>query len=89
VRHVAPTSGRYTIQLAAFNTRPEAEQFAAKLATRGLKTRVSGTAKPFRVRLGFYRTPQEASAEVAALKARGIISFATTEDPPADRTSTP
>jgi cell division protein FtsN len=86
---VAPTAGRYTIQLAAFNTRPEAEQFAAKLATRGLKTRVSGTAKPFRVRLGFYRTPQEASAEVAALKARGIISFATTEDPPASGTPTP
>jgi cell division protein FtsN len=87
--HVAPTSGRYTIQLAAFNTRPEAEQFAAKLATRGLKTRVSGTAKPFRVRLGFYRTPKEAAAEVAALKARGIDSFATTEDPPASRTPAP
>jgi cell division septation protein DedD len=89
VRPAAPTSGRYTIQLAAFNTRPEAEQFAAKLATRGLKTRVSGTAKPFRVRLGFYRTPQEASAEVAALKARGIVSFATTETPPPDGTSKP
>jgi cell division protein FtsN len=87
--HVAPTSGRYTIQLAAYNTRPEAEQFAATLAKRGLKTRVSGTAKPFRVRLGFYRTPQEASAEVAALKARGITAFATTEDPPASRTPTP
>jgi hypothetical protein len=89
VRHVAPASGRYTIQLAAYNTRPEAEQFAATLAKRGLKTRVSGTAKPFRVRLGFYRTSQEASAEVAALKARGITSFATTEDPPASRTPTP
>jgi hypothetical protein len=89
VRHVAPSSGRYTIQLAAFNTRPEAERFAATLAKRGLSTRISGTAKPFRVRLGFYRTSQEASAEVAALKARGIISFATTEDPPASRTPTP
>jgi cell division protein FtsN len=89
VRKVAPRPGRYTIQLAAFNTRPEAEQFAAKLAARGLKTRVSGTAKPFRVRLGFYQTPKEASAEVAALKTRGIISFATTEDPPASGTPRP
>jgi cell division protein FtsN len=89
VRSVAPRPGRYTIQLAAFNTRPEAEQFAAKLAARGLKTRVSGTAKPFRVRLGFYQTSKEASAEVAALKTRGIISFATTEDPPASGTPTP
>jgi hypothetical protein len=87
--HPAPAAGRHTIQLAAFNTKPEAEQFAAKLAARGLKTRVSGTAKPFRVRLGFYRTAQEAAAEVAALKARGIISFATTEDPPAARAPTP
>jgi cell division septation protein DedD len=88
--HGDPLAGHYTIQLAAFNTRPEAEQFAAQLAKRGLTARVSGTAKPFRVRLGFYQTKKEVSAEVSALKARGIVSFATTEDPPpASRTSKP
>jgi cell division protein FtsN len=50
-----------------------------KLATRGVKARVSGTSKPFRVRLGFYQTRQEANKEVAALKGRGIIGFVAEE----------
>jgi hypothetical protein len=82
-RAPASTAGRmYTIQLAAYDTRPPAEALVSKLATRGVKARVSGTAKPFRVRLAFYRTRQEASAEVATLKARGIIGFVTEEVPP-------
>ena len=72
----------YTIQLAAYDTRPPAEQLVRKLATRGVKARVSGTAKPFRVRLDFYRTSQEAASIVTALKARGIIGFVTQETPP-------
>jgi cell division protein FtsN len=79
----APPAGRmYTIQLAAYDTRPPAEALVGKLAARGVKARVSGTAKPFRVRLAFYRTRQEALAEVAALKARGIIGFVAEEVPP-------
>lgn len=79
----AGAAGRmYTIQLAAYDTRPPAEALVGKLATRGVKARVSGTAKPFRVRLAFYRTRREASAEVAALKARGIIGFVAEEVPP-------
>ena len=50
-----------------------------KVADAGL---VSGTAKPFRERLAFYRTRQEAVAEVAALKARGIIGFVAEAVPP-------
>lgn len=71
--------GRYTIQLAAFNTRAEADRFVARLKSKGLQARVSGTAKPFRVRLGYYGTRDEAAAEVRALKARGIIGFAVGE----------
>jgi cell division protein FtsN len=79
----APPAGRmYTIQLAAYDTRPPAEALVGKLAARGVKARVSGTAKPFRVRLAFYRTRREALAEVAALKARGIIGFVAEEVPP-------
>lgn len=85
--HAAPEStapathsaGRYTIQLAAYETRRAAEQLVAKLATRGVKARVSGTSKPFRVRLGFYRMRQDAANEVAALKRRGMIGFVTEE----------
>jgi cell division septation protein DedD len=71
--------GIWTIQLAAYNTREDAERFVRKLATRDVKARISGTSKPFRVRLDFYPTRQAAAAEVAALKRRGIIGFVTDE----------
>ena len=74
--------GTFTIQLAAYNTRADAERLVAKLKTRGVAARVSGEAKPFRVRLDFYATRQTAQEEVNALRARGIVGFVTTEDPP-------
>lgn len=77
----------YTIQVAAYNTRDDAERLVSKLATRGVKARVSGTSKPFRVRLGFYGTRQEANTEVAALKARGIIGFVAEEPRPSEARS--
>ena len=71
--------GIWTIQLAAYNTRPDAEALVRKLAARGVKARISGEAKPFRVRLDYYDTRQAAAARVAELKQRGIIGFVTEE----------
>jgi len=48
-----------------------------------VKARISGEAKPFRVRLDYYATRQAAAAELAALKQRGIIGFVTDEPRPA------
>ena len=71
--------GIWTIQLAAYNTRPDAEQLVRKLAARGVKARISGDAKPFRVRLDYYQTREQAAARVAELKRRGIVGFVTDE----------
>lgn len=71
--------GIWTIQVAAYETRPPAEALVRKLATRGVKARISGETKPFRVRLDYFDTRQEALAHVAALKQRGIIGFVTDE----------
>lgn len=71
--------GRYTIQLAAFSTQAEATRLVAKLKSKKLNARVSGSAKPFRVRLGYYGTRAAAQSEVSSLKARGIIGFAVEE----------
>jgi cell division protein FtsN len=71
--------GSWTIQLAAYNTRADAERLVKKLAARDVKARISGDTKPFRVRLDYYATRQAAVAEVAALKQRGIIGFVTDE----------
>lgn len=73
--------GIFTIQLAAYTLRAEAERLLAKLSARGVKARVSGARKPFRVRLDYYPTRQAALDEVALLKQRGIIGFVTTEEP--------
>ena len=59
-----------------------------KLAARGVKARISGDAKPFRVRLDYYDTRQEAAARVAELKQRGIIGFVT-DEPRAGGASSP
>jgi cell division protein FtsN len=75
--------GIWTIQLAAYNTRPDAEALVRKLAARGVKARISGDAKPFRVRLDYYETRQEAAAHVTELRQRGIIGFVTDEPRPA------
>ena len=77
--------GSFTIQLAAYGTRIDAEQLVKKLQAKGVTARVSGDAKPFRVRLNFYPTRQAALEEVASLKERGIIGFVTEERAPAGK----
>ena len=78
----ATPRGSWTIQLAAYNTHPDAERLVAKLASKGVKARISGETKPFRVRLDFYPTRQAAATAVAELKQRGIIGFVTEEARP-------
>ena len=80
--------GIWTIQLAAYNTRADAEALVKKLAARGVKARISGDAKPFRVRLDYYATRQEPRRASQTLKQRGIIGFVT-EEPSADGSDAP
>jgi cell division septation protein DedD len=72
-RPAAPT-GRYTIQVAAFNTRDEAESLVDALRGRELQARIVGTKKPFRVRVGRYATRKAATAALAQLKSRKVTS---------------
>lgn len=74
------TVTRYTVQVAAYNTRADADGLVKKLAARGIKARVSGTSKPFRVRLALHATRKEATDEAAALRKRGIEGFVAEEE---------
>lgn len=74
----------YAVQLAAYNTRADAEALVTRLRARNVVARVSGVAKPFRVRTGSYGTRAEAVAALRELKARGIEGFIAEE--PAPRT---
>lgn len=75
-----PPAGRYTVQVAAYDTRASAERLVARLRDRGIVARVIGSGAPFRVRIGRYETNAAASAAVRELKTKGIEGFVTTTD---------
>jgi cell division septation protein DedD len=80
----APVRGRYTLQIAAYASKADAESLAKRLKARGLDVRVVGGTKLFRVRTGRYATRAAAVTAQAQLKAKKISAFiaeAGTEDP--------
>src|SRR4029077_16093545 len=58
----SPAHGRYTLQVAAYASKADAEQLAKKLKARGLDVWIAGSAKPFRVRIGRDETRAPAPA---------------------------
>ncbi len=71
----ATPTGRYSVQIAAYNTRREAEATAERFVARGMEARVDGEVKPFRVRIGRYATMAQAEAALADLKKKGQNGF--------------
>jgi cell division septation protein DedD len=66
---------RYSVQVAAYDTKAQADAVVKKLAKRGFKARVDGTRKPFRVRVGSYATHAEADAALTRMKKAGQKGF--------------
>ncbi|HEY4217736.1 MAG TPA: SPOR domain-containing protein [Gemmatimonadaceae bacterium] len=75
---VHSNGGSFTLQVAAYSSKPEADALAKKLAGRGLDTYVVGTKKPFRVQVGRYPTRAAATAAAKKLEARNVKGFITT-----------
>lgn len=76
-----PATGRFTVQVAAYDTRQAAEQLVTRLSARGIVARiVPSTAAPYRVRVGRYATDAAATAAARELKEKGIVGFVTTTD---------
>lgn len=73
----APASaGRtYSVQVAATNSRADAQSIVRRMSGRGYEARIDGASAPFRVRVGRYRTRAEAARALSAMKARGIEGF--------------
>jgi cell division septation protein DedD len=70
-------AGGYTVQVAAYGTRPAAEALIERLKARGYTARLASSSRPFRVRVGRYDTRAEALAAQQRLKAKGIEGFVT------------
>ena len=61
--------GEYTVQVAAFDLRNQADRLATRLRGQGLEARVIGSKKPFRVRVGHYLTHAQADAASRKIEA--------------------
>jgi len=83
---VPPAAGgnesAFSVQVAAYNVKSQADAMAAKLKRGGYEARVDGRAAPFRVRIGRYATRAQASAVQRSLKAKLITGIVVQADPP-------
>jgi cell division septation protein DedD len=73
-------AGRYTVQVAAYDSKAAAQDLVTKLGGRGILARFVGATAPYRVRVGHYATDAEAAAAAKQLKTKGIDGFVTTTD---------
>ena len=75
------SAGRYTVQVAAYSSRAEAERLQKRLRARGFEARVVGSAKPYRVRVGRYATRAEALEAMRRMKQANVVGFVTEVEP--------
>lgn len=78
----APPSGSsaWSVQVAAYNVKSQADAMVARLKGNGYEARVDGAAAPYRVRIGRYATQGQASAVQRSLKAKKIEGFVVRAD---------
>jgi len=75
VTPTASTQRAYSVQVAAYTRKTDAEKLAATLEKRGYQARVDGTVAPFRVRIGRYATAAEAEASLRKIKSNRMDGF--------------
>jgi cell division protein FtsN len=66
----------YSVQLAAYDTRPPADSLAKRLSARGYAVRVVGDTKPYRVRVGRYASRERATdavRQMGKVNVRGVV----------------
>lgn len=65
----------YSVQVAAYTRKSDAEKLASTLEKRGYDARVDGSVAPFRVRIGRYATNAEAQAALREIKSKRMDGF--------------
>lgn len=71
----AATPTVYSVQVAAYSHKADAEKLASTLSNRGYAARVDGIVAPFRVRIGRYATNGEAEEALRKIKAKHMDGF--------------
>ena len=67
--------GSYSVQVAAYNRRAEADKLTSSLVKRGYLARVDGNVAPFRVRIGRYASTKDAEDALKRIKAKHMDGF--------------
>jgi cell division protein FtsN len=65
----------YSVQVAAYTHKAEADKLASSLVKRGYSARVDGSVAPFRVRIGRYTTERDAEDALKKLKSKHMDGF--------------
>jgi cell division protein FtsN len=65
----------YSVQVAAYSHKAEADKLASNLVKRGYQARVDGEVAPFRVRIGRYATTKDAEDALKRIKAKQMDGF--------------
>jgi len=68
-------SGSYSVQVAAYPRRAQADKLVSSLTKRGFQARVDEDGKWFRVRIGRYATSREAEDALRKIKAKHMDGF--------------
>ncbi|HXQ77947.1 MAG TPA: SPOR domain-containing protein [Gemmatimonadaceae bacterium] len=73
----APTllNAGYSVQVAAYNHRADADKLVSTLVKRSYAARVDGAIAPFRVRIGHYATDAEAEDALKKIKSKHMDGF--------------
>ena len=64
-------AGKWTVQVAAYPSKADADALVKRLAAKDITARIAGTKRLYRVQVGRYATKTEATAALAALKKNG------------------
>jgi len=65
----------YSVQVAAYSRKAEADKLTSSLVKRGYQARVDGDVAPFRVRIGRYATTKDAEDALRRIKAKQMDGF--------------
>jgi tetratricopeptide (TPR) repeat protein len=71
----ASRASGYSVQVAAYTYKAEADKLASSLNKRGYSARVDGSVAPFRVRIGRYQTERDAEDALKKLKSKHMDGF--------------
>lgn len=69
------SSSGYSVQVAAYGRKSDADKLVSTLTKRGYRARVDGSVAPFRVRIGRYATNREAEVALGKIRANYKDAF--------------